>query len=62
MGTLVQSTPTGEGLAGHLPRVLRRCQHCKRETPHEIHAVSGDNVVVCILCIERALNYELDRD
>jgi hypothetical protein len=62
MGPLIKSTSTGDGLPGYLPRVLHHCQRCNRETPHEIHALSGDNVVVCILCVEQTLNYELDRD
>ena len=54
MATLLQSASTDD----RLPHVLRHCQRCSMSTPHEIHA----GVVVCLLCIERARNYELDRD
>jgi hypothetical protein len=44
------------------PRVLRYCKLCHQETPHEIHLAAGLSVTVCVPCLARALNYELDRD
>jgi hypothetical protein len=44
------------------PRLLRRCSLCQGETPHEIRSAAGLSVTVCLPCLERALNYELDRD
>ena len=54
MATALQSGPTND----RLPRLLRYCPRCSITTPHEIQA----DLVVCLLCIERARNYELDRD
>jgi hypothetical protein len=45
-----------------LARVLRYCKLCHQETPHEIHLAAGLSVAVCVSCLARALNYELDRD
>ena len=50
----LQSTPTDD----RLPHVLRHCPRCCITTAHEIQA----GLIVCLLCIERARNYELDRD
>jgi hypothetical protein len=46
------------------PRVLRYCTLCHQETPHEIHLAAGVGVIVtvCLPCLARTLNYELDRD
>jgi hypothetical protein len=42
-----------------LPRILRHCKQCHEVTPHAVH---DGSLIVCLLCVERALNYELDRD
>ena len=44
------------------PRVLRYCKRCQKETPHEIHLASGMSVTVCVPCLTKALNFELDKD
>lgn len=49
----VEETPAS------LPRILRHCKRCHEVTPHQIH---NGELVVCLLCVERALNHELDRD
>lgn len=54
MATLLQPVPADD----RLPHLLRHCPRCGISTPHEIQA----GLVVCLLCIERARNYELDRD
>lgn len=51
-------TSLGETPAS-LPRILRHCKRCQEVTPHQIHT---DGLVICLLCVERALNYELERD
>ena len=58
MSTLPQPTVATQ----RSPRVLRLCQRCQRETPHEIHTASGVSVTICMPCLERALNYEMERD
>jgi len=45
-----------------VPRVLRYCRCCDRETPHEIRNADGMSIAVCVGCVERALMYELGRD
>ena len=44
------------------PRVLRYCKLCQQETSHEIQNAGGAGVSVCVSCLARALNFELDRD
>ena len=48
-----------EEASASLPRILRYCKRCQEETPHQI---DNGGLVVCLICVERALNYELDRD
>ena len=59
MGASLQTASEGSTAAiGRLPRVLLHCQRCNGTTSHEIQ----DGIVVCRVCVERALNYDLDRD
>lgn len=44
--------------AASFPRLLRHCPRCREATPHQI----SDGMVICVHCIERAVNYQLDRD
>lgn len=53
METSLDKTPA------NLPRILRHCKRCQEVTPHEVH---DGELLLCLLCVERALNYELDRD
>lgn len=55
MNTLV---PTAR--ANVFPKVLRYCERCRCETSHQIRA--GGELLVCTSCLQRALDYELDRD
>jgi len=45
-----------------VPRILRFCEFCQKETPHEIRTGSGIIARICLPCLERDLMYELDRD
>ncbi len=56
MNTLLEITPAAESF----PKVLRYCPRCRRETTHEIRA--GGEILVCNPCLQRALDYEMDRD
>ncbi len=47
---------------GPLPRLLRFCKQCQKETPHEIRTGGGVIAKICLPCLERDLFYELDRD
>jgi hypothetical protein len=40
----------------------RFCKTCQQETTHEIRRVSGLVARLCLPCLERTANYELDRD
>lgn len=53
METPLEETPAT------LPKILRHCKRCQEVTPHEVH---DGSLVVCLSCVERALNYELERD
>ena len=44
------------------PKTLRYCHSCDKETPHQLRQGAEVVVTICIPCLERALNYELDRD
>lgn len=45
-----------------LPKTIKYCKTCQRETPHQIRSGPGLVANICISCMERALTYELDRD
>lgn len=45
-----------------LPQTLRYCKACGRETAHEVRTGAGVIARICVVCIERSLRYELDRD
>jgi hypothetical protein len=48
-------------LATHAcPKIVRYCKTCEKETPHEIRNGVRVAVTICIPCLERALNYEMD--
>ena len=49
-------------VAPPLPRTRRVCKSCGKETPHQVRSGAGVIATVCIPCLERALQYELDRD
>ena len=50
-------------LPAHLiPKTLRYCPLCQKETTHEIREGKAMVVTVCVQCLERALSYELDRE
>jgi len=48
--------------AAPLPRTLRYCKVCGRETAHEIRTGAGVIAKICVACLERTLRYELERD
>lgn len=45
-----------------LPKMIKYCKTCQRDTPHQIRAAQGAVVVICIPCLNRALTYDLNRD
>jgi hypothetical protein len=45
-----------------IPKTLRYCPLCQKETTHEIREGKRMTVTVCVPCLERALSYELDRE
>jgi hypothetical protein len=45
-----------------LPKTIKYCKICQRETPHQIRGGPDVVAVICISCLERALRYQLDRD
>jgi hypothetical protein len=47
---------------GVLPKTIKYCKTCQRETPHQIRGGRGLTANVCISCLERALAYERIRD
>jgi len=46
----------------NLPKAMKFCKTCQKETPHEIRGGSGVTASICISCLRRALSYEMDRD
>ena len=47
---------------GVLAKILRYCRYCGKETPHEVRGSSHGPRIMCLICRERALQEELDRD
>ena len=45
-----------------LPRTMKFCKLCQRETPHQISRGEGVSAVICMPCWYRAIAYELERD
>jgi hypothetical protein len=45
-----------------VPKMIKYCKTCQRETTHEISGGAGVVAVICIPCLNRALTYELERD
>jgi hypothetical protein len=45
-----------------LPKTMKHCKTCDRETPHEIRGGPGLSAIICIACLRRALMYELEKD
>jgi hypothetical protein len=51
-----------QALAPLLPTTLRFCKVCGEQTPHQVRTGAGVVATICIPCMERTLQYELDRD
>jgi len=45
-----------------MPKTIRFCRVCQKDTPHEVRSGAGVIARMCIPCLERALTYELDRE
>ena len=56
------NSPEHQVLAPPFPSTLRFCKVCEGQTPHQVRTGSGVVATICIPCLERALQYELDRD
>jgi len=54
--------PEHQSAAPPLPRTQRLCKTCGKYTPHQVRSGAGVIATVCIPCLERALQHELDRD
>jgi len=55
-------TSVEQPAAFDLPKTLRYCKVCEKETPHRIHAGDGLVARICVACLEHIRGYELDRD
>jgi hypothetical protein len=53
-----------EFVSGHeaLPKTIKYCKTCQRETFHQIRGGRGLSANICIPCLERALAWEQHRD
>jgi hypothetical protein len=45
-----------------LPKTMKFCRVCQKETPHEVRSGGGVVARMCLPCLEHELTYELDRD
>jgi len=54
--------PSENSAGFEFPKTLRYCKVCRRDTPHQIRAGAGVIARICIVCLERVLGHELDRD
>jgi|KBSMisStandDraft_5_1062788.scaffolds.fasta_scaffold330172_2 hypothetical protein len=41
-----------------LPRTLRYCNICQKETPHEVRTGAGVVARLCVECLNARLNFE----
>jgi hypothetical protein len=61
MGNM-KSWPEPASFHEALPKTIKYCKTCARETPHQIRGGRDLIAVICISCLERALKYQLERD
>lgn len=54
--------PGHSSVSEPLPKTLRFCKVCQQHTPHEIRSGAGVIAVICAPCLERVLNYDLDKE
>lgn len=54
--------PEPASFADDFPRTTKYCKICQKDTPHEIRAGSGVIATICIPCLRRTLDYDLERD
>jgi len=45
-----------------VPKTMKYCKTCQRDTPHEIRMGSGVTATICVPCLRRGFDYELERD
>jgi hypothetical protein len=45
-----------------LPRTLRFCKVCRKDTTHEIRSGAGLTAKICMTCMDGGHRFELDRD
>jgi hypothetical protein len=62
--TVTKMTSNIEFVSCHeaLPKTIKYCKTCQRETFHQIREGRGLAANICISCLERALAWEQDRD
>jgi hypothetical protein len=58
----MSSRPEPASFGDLLPKMIKYCKTCRRDTPHEVRGGPGMDVVMCISCLSRALTYEPERD
>lgn len=58
MTSYIEFVPCSEAL----PKTIKYCKTCQRETMHQIRGGRGLAANICIACLERALAWEQDRD
>jgi len=58
----MSSRPEPASFGDALPKTVKYCKKCQRETSHEIRGGPGVVAFICIPCLSRALTYELERD
>lgn len=45
-----------------LPKTMKYCRTCEKETPHEIRGGEGVSAIICLACLFRALSFEPEQD
>jgi hypothetical protein len=61
MGNM-KSWPEPASFHEALPKTIKYCKTCVRETAHQIRRGPDVVAVICVSCLERALKYQLERD
>ena len=56
----MDSWPGHASQAAALPRALRFCKICQKETPHEVRTGAGLVARMCVECLNALLNFKAD--
>jgi hypothetical protein len=58
----MSSWPEPASFHDALPKTMKYCKLCEKQTPHQIRTGQAVLTAICIPCLRRAITRELGRD